>query len=154
MDRIFNLTFSFLLLVACPSLAEEAASPKGLEQSEQESGRFERVGGTFLVSKIEKIKSGGFRVIFEAKSGKPKFQRLILETSHIHISVSEGQEIRLSAEIISQQGSTADVSQMVVYLPSRVGDTPVWLLSKHAPSSRAPAKLLEMHAPSTDYQVL
>lgn len=112
----------------------------------------ERIGGTFLVSSIKKIKDG-FRITFAAKDGTPRFKRLVLESAHVHVSVVEGAELRLSADVTATRGDTADVSQMVLFIPGRVGDTPVWMLSRRANQPVPPAKLIEMHAPSTDYQV-
>lgn len=121
---------------------------------EEKAQKFERVGGTFVVTSIKHLKDGGFRIVFTAKEGEPRFKTLVLESSHVHVSVSEGSELRLSADIVATKGNTAEVSQMVLFVPGRVGSTPVWMLSKRARSPLPPAKLLEMHAPSTDYQML
>jgi len=148
-----------LLFLNCSTVAypeEKIAEPQTSrkEQVEKKDSEFERVGGTFVVTSIKRISEGQFKIIFTAKDGEPRFKTLILESPHVHVAVEEGKELRLSAEIISAKGRTAEVSQMVLFIPGRVGHTPVWLLSKHAVKSAAPAKLLEMHAPSTDYQVL
>lgn len=114
----------------------------------------QRVGGNFTVAKISRQpNSSGFIVEFKASEGTPKISRLRLETDHINAGLSEGETIRLSADVISHEGGTADVEQVVVFLPGRVGPTPVWMMSKRAKIMNPPAKLLEMHAPSTDYTV-
>ena len=147
-----NSLKSFVLVVvflfSCSAVASEAA------RSNQSAGKIERVGGTFVVTSIRRIPEGGFRVIFDSKSGEPLFKRLTLDSSHVHISIAEGREIRLSADILSFVGTTAEVSQMVLFVPGRVGVTPVWLLSTHMRPSGPPAKLLEMHVPDLDYQIL
>ncbi|MCX6123629.1 MAG: hypothetical protein NTV34_02595 [Proteobacteria bacterium] len=142
------------IVLAVLFLFSYSAEASEVGRSNQDVGKVERVGGTFVVTSIKRIPEGGFTVIFDSKSGEPLFKRLILESPHIRVSVSEGREIRLSADILSFVGATAEVSQMVLFVPGRVGDTPVWLLSMHSRPVGPPAKLLEMHVPALDYQIL
>jgi hypothetical protein len=115
--------------------------------------QIERVGGNFKVSKISKLEKGGFKVEFLAAEGAPKFKTLLFESDHINAGLTEGSQIRLSAEVLAISGSSAEISQVVVYLPSKTGPTPVWMMSKSTSKINPPAKLLEMHAPSTDYGI-
>jgi hypothetical protein len=119
-----------------------------------ESKSIERIGGNFTVTKISKNTSNqGFVVEFKASEGSPKITLLRLETDHVNAGLSEGETIRLSADVRSHSGNSADIEQVVVYLPGRSGPTPVWMLSKKAKLVSPPAKLIEMHSPSTDYTV-
>jgi hypothetical protein len=137
--------FSVVVLMAWAGLASAVDASKRT---------IERVGGNFTVAKISRQpNSAGFIVEFKASEGTPKISRLRLETDHINAGLSEGETIRLSADVISHEGDSADVEQVVVFLPGRVGPTPVWMMSKRAKIMNPPAKLLEMHAPSTDYTV-
>lgn len=113
----------------------------------------ERIGGNFTVTKIKKLPSGGFSVDFKSAAGTPKISRLHLESDHINAGLQEGNTLRLSADVISVKGDLAEIGQVVVFLPGRVGPTPVWMMSKRASKLEPPAKLIEMHAPSTDYAV-
>lgn len=116
--------------------------------------KIERIGGTFKVTLVERLKDGGFKVEFEAVAQDSRFKKLVLESSHVHVSVAEGFEIRLSADVLATSGSTAAVSQVVLFIPGRVGHTPVWMLSRKATVPTPPSKLIDMHAPSTDYQIM
>lgn len=118
-----------------------------------ESGKIERIGGNFTVTKIAKLSSGGFSVNFKASEGTPKIATLHLESDHINAGLTEGVTLRLSADVIAHSGSAAEIAQVVVYIPGRVGATPVWMLSKSPRQLDPPAKLLDMHAPATDYAV-
>lgn len=148
MKLIVILLGAFLIGLSLPVFSADS------DLAQKAETQFKRVGGTFVVSSITRLKDGTFKVTFTAKAGEPKFKKLVLESTHVHVSVAEGSELRLSAEILSFNGDTAEVSQLVVFVPGRVGETPVWMLSKRAKVAAPPAKLLEMHAPSTDYQIL
>jgi hypothetical protein len=115
--------------------------------------KVERVGGNFTVIKIRQLPSGGFGVDFKASEGTPKFSRLHLESDHINAGLVEGETLRLSADVIATKGDQAEVGQVVVFMPGRVGPTPVWMISKKSPRLDPPAKLLKMHSPSTDYAI-
>lgn len=117
------------------------------------SGKIERVGGDFTVTKITRVSKGGFVVDFTASAGLPKFKYLRLESDNINAGLVEGSSLRLSADVIKTNGNSAEVAQVVVFLPSQVGPTPVWMLSKKAPRLDPPAKLLDLHSPTTDYAV-
>jgi hypothetical protein len=118
-----------------------------------EESKFERIGGNFTVTRISKLSRGGFSVDFKAAEGTPKISKLHLESDHINAGLTEGDTLRLSADVLAKRGDTAEIGQVVVFLPGRVGPTPVWMLSNKAANLTPPAKLIEMHAPATDYAV-
>lgn len=118
-----------------------------------ESSKIERIGGNFKVETITKLPSGAFVVEFKAAEGEPKFTHLRLESDNINSALSEGAVLRLSADVTQIRGRRAEVAQVVVFLPGVVGPTPVWMLSRKAPRLDPPAKLLDLHAPVTDYAV-
>lgn len=135
------------------TLASAAETKTDPAKKEAAVPKLERIGGTFVVTSIKPAKDNGFRVIFTAKEGSPRFKTLILESSHVHMAIVEGASLRLSADVIEASGSSAEVSQVVLFVPGRAGDTPVWMLSRRAIEPVPPARLLEMHAPQNDYQV-
>ncbi len=139
------------VLLATSSIAATSSSES---QQEQKSPKIERIGGDFVVGAIKKLKDGAFSVEFTAAEGEPKYKRLVLESMHVHAAIAEGAKLRLSADVVAISGATAEVSQVVLFLPGRVGRTPVWMLSRKVSPGAPPAKLIEMHAPSTDYQVM
>ena len=113
-----------------------------------------RVGGDYKVTQIDKVE-GGFVVEFQSTTPSGKFDTLRLTSDHVHVAVKVGQQIRLSAEILTETGNSAEVSQMVIFLPSVQGHVPVWLLSNKAPAQERPAaKYLEMHNPLNDYVIM
>lgn len=118
-----------------------------------ESAKIERIGGNFKVETIRKLPSGAFVVEFKAAEGQPKFTDLRLESDNINSALVEGAVLRLSADVTQIRGKKAEVAQVVVFLPGVVGPTPVWMLSRKAPRLDPPAKLLDLHAPVTDFAV-
>lgn len=112
-----------------------------------------RIGGDFLVEKIEGLSDGGFRVQFQHVE-KSRAKTLVLISDHVHMGVQEGQLLRLSAEVLSQQDDYIEVSQVLLFMPSNYGQTPVWMLSrKQAQLQLSGARLIEMHAPAADYTI-
>ena len=143
-----------LFFVDNPAMAGEAKKDQAaVAPSENKIPKVERIGGTFVVTSIKPLKGSGFRVIFSAKEGTPRFKTLVLDSPHVHMSLTEGASLRLSADVIATTGDTAEISQVVVFVPSRGGNTPVWMLSKRAVEPVPPARLLDMHDPHNDYQV-
>lgn len=124
-----------------------------IKHAPEVEAKIERIGGTFIVSSIKPLKDNLFRVTFVAKDGSPRFKTLVLESSHVHMAIAEGASLRLSADVIAISGSTAEVSQVVIFVPGRTGEIPIWMMSRRATVPNPPAKLLEMHVPQTDYQV-
>ena len=117
--------------------------------------QYQRVGGTFVVSDISKKPDGTFVVEFKSDHPTGRIATVHLESDHVHFAVDVGSKLRISAEILSVNGNIAEASQVLVFIPSRQGHTPVWLLSKRASRFELNgAKLIEMHAPQSDFQIL
>jgi len=117
------------------------------------SSRVARVGGDFVVEKIDFDDSGAFRIIFRHEEST-RHKKLVLISDHVHMGVQEGQILRLSAEVLAEYPDYTEVSQVLLFLPSEYGKTPVWMLSQKQPQlSIGGVKLLEMHAPSADYAI-
>jgi len=115
----------------------------------------EKVGGVYEVKEIERQAGGSFIIRFESTTKTGRFDHLNLESDHVHVGVEVGAKIRLSAQILSEAGATAEVAQVLVFLPSGQSHVPVWLLSrKAAPGGLRGPRYLEMHAPTSDYTVL
>ena len=120
-----------------------------------EEAKLLRVGGDYLVTAVEHSGEREFHVEFKAVTPSGKFDVLNLHSDHVHIAVKKGEKLRLSAEILNSKGAVAEVAQMVIFLPSNLGPTPVWLLSNRASNHELRAvKYLEMHSPQTDYVIM
>ena len=114
-----------------------------------------RAAGTYQVAKISKQVDGGFVIEFVSVQPTGRFDLLKLSSDHIHVAVKLGDKIRLSAEVFSENGSSAEVSQMVVFFSNPIGAIPVWLLSNKTPPRDLNAvNYLKMHVPQTDYTLL
>ncbi len=114
-----------------------------------------RVGGDYKVTAVDKVRDGAFVLEFTSTAPSGKYDVLRLESDHVHVAVKVGQQIRLSAEILTEKGNSAEVSQMVIFLPSIQGHVPVWLLSNKAPAQDHPSsRYLEMHNPLNDYVIM
>ena len=114
-----------------------------------------RVAGNYKVSGIKSLKGGQVQIDFTAVNPTGSFDRLTLVSDHVHMGIKSKDTLRLSAEVVEPKPKgVSPVSQVLVFLPSRQGSTPVWLLSRrHPPKGLSGAKLLEMHAPSADFQI-
>jgi hypothetical protein len=120
-----------------------------------ESEKYERVGGTYQVSKIDQRDDGTFVIEFESVQKTGKFDVIKLESDHVHASVTVGEKLRLSAEIISTKGKRAEASQVLIFVPNIQGHMPVWMLSRKAKNMDLQgSKFIEMHAPQSDYTIL
>ncbi len=118
------------------------------------AGQPMRVGGDYSVQKISARGDGGFVIEFAAKQPTGKFDLLRLESDHVHLSVTEGQTLRISAEIDEVQGIVANVSQVLIFVPHVGGDVPIWLLSSRgSPADLRGSKYLDMHNPLSDFAV-
>jgi hypothetical protein len=145
-----NLFVLFLALLSLPALSAEAPKADTIEGTS-----ILRVGGDYSVAKIDKVGERSFVVEFKSENPTGRFDLLRLESDHVHVAVKVGQKIRLSAEILSEKDSTAEVAQVVVFLPAQDSHVPVWLLSNKATNHELRAtKFLEMHDPQTDFTVL
>ncbi|MBF0440777.1 MAG: hypothetical protein HQK54_02620 [Oligoflexales bacterium] len=140
----------FLILLSISSLI--AVGAKGSNDGKQDSVK--RVGGIYRVSSINKMSEGSYRIEFSSVTKTGRYDVLFLESDHVHVGLDEGAELRLSAEVIEDKGSYAEVGQVLLFFPS--GDTyiPVWLLSKKISNFELRgSKYLEMHAPTSDYLI-
>lgn len=145
----------FLVLVCAMSpLALAAEDSERSSESEHVLG-IKRVGGQYTVTDIEKLDTRLFRIKFASTAPSGRFDTLVLESDHVHVAVKEGQTLKLSAEILSENGATAEVAQMVLFLPHVSGRIPVWLLSTKAPRGELRgSRYLEMHVPLNDYTIM
>jgi hypothetical protein len=139
------------LMIACALLWTGMAV--AVEKKEGERNKILRVGGVYEVASIKEV-DHGFKIEFKATAKTGKFDTLILESDHVHFSVKEGQKLRISAEVLSSNGRTAEVSQVLLFLPHEQGVAPVWMLSRKSPGELEGSKYLEMHAPQADYTIL
>ena len=143
------------LIAALPAMAAGPVAPQSPKATTVEGTQVVRVGGDYTVASIEKAGDHAFAVEFKSDKPTGRYDVLRLESDHVHVAVKVGQKIRLSAEIMNEKGRTAEVAQVVVFLPVRDSHVPVWLLSNKAPNHELRAtKYLEMHVPMTDYTVL
>lgn len=122
---------------------------------EKESDKnVKRVGGIYKVSLIKKLAQDDYKIEFSSVSKTGRYDKLFLESDHVHVGIDEGVELRLSAEVIEDKGDVAEVGQVLLFFPS--GDTyvPVWLLSKKFSNLQLRgSKYLEMHVPTSDYLI-
>jgi hypothetical protein len=125
-------------------------------QIQAKEPQVERVGGSYVISKIDRQNDGNFEIQF--KSAKPNgvHDTLVLLSDHVHIGLEEGKEVRLSAEILEKRPEYTEVSQVMVILPRKdsQASNPIWLLSNRVSHEELKgAKYLEMHAPASDFVI-
>jgi hypothetical protein len=126
----------------------------GLSDVQAQQGEVTRIAGDYRVAEIQPIHQGNsFRITFVHEAGEP-YERLILESDHIHVGIEQGQTIRLAAEVLEEHEKYAEIAQVLLFLPTDYGQTPVWMLSRKKPSLELRgAPLIEMHAPAADYAI-
>jgi hypothetical protein len=146
-----------IILIHSGNLAwasDDPSSNEGSTRIEDQVWKVERVGGTYKVDRIKRTEEGYFRITFSATTPSGRFDELILETDHLNFLIKEGNDLRISAEVVSDSGRSAQVSQVVVFAPNLQGNMPIWLLSrKFPPRDLTGASYIEMHAPQTDYML-
>lgn len=134
-------------LMAAPIYAADITDSDGADS------QVLRVGGDYVVQKIAQ-RPGGFTIDFAAKTPSGKFDLLRLESDHVHVSVQEGQTLRISAEIADVKGAVANVAQVLIFVPNAGGPVPVWLLSSRGTSGDLRgSKYIEMHNPLSDFAI-
>lgn len=117
--------------------------------------KLEKVGGLFRIASIQRLGDKDFRIKFESERKTGKGDVLVLRSDHVHLAMQEGQVLRLSAEVVRDGSSELEVTQVLMFLPSDQGATPIWLLStQHTTHDFRGARWLEMHAPQADYTIL
>ena len=118
-------------------------------RSEQLPVKGKLVVGKFKVKAIEQ-RDGYHRLVFENVDLAAKTKRLTLDTNYVHIGVERGQVLKLSADVMAVGSS--EITQVLLYLPKDGSHSPVWMLSRLHPRMKfTGARLLDMHAPQSDY---
>jgi hypothetical protein len=111
-----------------------------------------RVGGNYKVESIKSASKGSFNVTFRAENQTGRFDVLRIRTDHLHVSVKEGETLKISASILKEKTNEAEIHQIVLFIPRPEGETPVWLLSSTQDAKHLEAtQYLKMHAPQTDF---
>lgn len=114
-----------------------------------------RVGGDYVVYDIRKVTEKSYEIEFRAADPTGKFDRVVLTSDHVHMAITKGQKLRISAEVGQTKGDVAEATQVLIFLPSVQGPTPIWMLSSRSKSlDLKGSKYLEMHAPQSDYTIL
>lgn len=145
--------FFKLVILSCglsmPALQAQTVESKKLER------QTERVSGHYRIAKIEEIDKEHVSIRFEADPKTSRYNTLILKNDQVQLGLKEGQNFRLSAEIIPGEADTHAVTQVLLFMPSsEYGSVPVWLLSSQfGPQDIRGARWIEMHAPQSDYRV-
>lgn len=115
----------------------------------------QKVSGDYRLYQMKALSHGMFKLSFVAKTKSGSFDRLELVSDHIHFGVKKGAVLRIAGEVAHvREDGVAELSQVMVLLPSREGKTPIWMLSKKFRSQGLHgSRYLEMHAPNADYLV-
>lgn len=156
---MFKYLFYFLsMILVLLGTTNLSYSADDQQDGSQKPPKIERVGGKYLVKSIDRTEeqdgNSVFVVVFESETPTGKYDLLRLESDHIHVGISPGQKLRLSAEILETKGNSAEVGQVLLFLPERSGPVPIWLLSrKNTHRDLNAAKFIEMHAPQSDFRV-
>lgn len=109
------------------------------------------VEGQFKVKTIER-RYGYHRLVFENVDRTATTKRLTLDTNYVHVGVEKGRVLRLSADVSAAGNASREIKQVLLYLPQDGSHTPVWMLSRSHPQMKfTGARLLDMHAPQSDY---
>jgi hypothetical protein len=146
------MRFLCVLTLSCLLSAPVAADVSGGRRSDR---HLERVTGHYRIAKVEQIDKDNVSIRFEAESKMGKFNTLILKNDQVQLGLKEGQSFRLSAEVISNANEAQEITQVLLFMPSsEYGEVPVWLLSSQfGPQEIRGARMIEMHAPQSDYRI-
>lgn len=151
MKRFFAYTLAFIIISTAGIGFSETNGPSAAEPTAE----LIRIGGNYLVYEISENPSGTFRIEFRAEQPNGKYGTIVLNSDHVHLAVTKGQKLRISAEISRVVEGVAEATQVLVFIPNIRGPMPVWLLSSRSKNLHlGGAKYLEMHAPLSDYNVL
>lgn len=125
-----------------------------LKAQNQTKAQIQKVAGDYRIEKIIRTDTDSFKIVFHHVNNEEPFATLVLFSNHIHVGLAEGQVLRLSAEVLKRQETFTEVAQVLAYVPTDYGKTPVWLLSQNRPQLQLRgAKFIEMHAPAADYAI-
>lgn len=142
--RIF-MTVSFSFLWNSEILANEKTQPAQKEKT---------ITGAYTVSELAKTETGEFKLTLSAVEPSGTFDELTITSKDVHFGVKVNQTLRIAGEYVGSPGKKNELSQVLVYLPTQKRSTPVWIMSSRYPRQEKSArKLIELHAPATDYQV-
>ncbi len=120
-----------------------------------ESDSTSRITGEFKIDKITKISPDSYRIVFTNLDKSEPHETLFLDSNQIHMGLSEGQTLRLSAEVFQRNPKTWEITQVLVFLKTTNSHIPVWLISQtHGPKELRGARYIEMHAPTSDFLIL
>jgi hypothetical protein len=153
MELVIKRVFKVIVItIALCSLCFVANAENPTSTAQTESVK--RIGGDFKVAKISPLSKLGFRVLFRSTSNTAPVQFLQLDAPHLHFGLKEGQVLRLTAEVSGKIKSGYKVDQMVLFVPSNGQTNPIWLTSINSkPVAIPPGRLIELHAPRSDYTV-
>lgn len=113
----------------------------------------EKVGGTYRVQSIERSEQG-FQLTLASEPSTGKFDTLRMQADHVHFGLKEGEVFRISAEIGETKEGVTSIRQLVVFFPGQQGPVPVWMVAKGiSPKEPTAAKMIEMHAPQSDFRL-
>lgn len=152
--RVGRTTVIGLLSILVLSGAQSSTKPGAQKELEVRQSRHvtkKRVEGRFKVKTIKRLDSY-YRLVFENIDRTAKTKHLTLDTNYVHIGVERGKVLRLSAEVRASDNDGNEIKQVLLYLPKEGSHSPVWMLSRSHPQMKfTGARLLDMHAPQSDY---
>jgi hypothetical protein len=124
------------------------------EKSSKSIGKNAEIKGTYLLSELIKSQNGEFKLKFTAVAPSGTFDELTITSKDLHHEVKVNQAVNIIGEYIGKPEKENELSQVLIYLPARGRPTPIWIVSvRHPHQEKSAKKLIEMHAPTTDYQV-
>ena len=82
------------------------------------AGESRKVAGDFKVIKIQKNMASDFTIKFKPVAKNKSINLMVLNTDHVHSQISEGDVVRLSAEVVRLEAKVATVSQLVIFYNS------------------------------------
>jgi hypothetical protein len=140
--------FSSKSLAETPHLSKPSQAPESLQE-------FGTLKGEYAVASIARNSAGEFEVTFVSTKPLEKLNELKIVSQNIHLGLQVNQVLKLAAEYRGKSQRSVKLSQVLLYIPSGSSQVPVWMLASDLPQQGLRAsRLLEMHAPATDYQVL
>lgn len=115
-----------------------------------------KVGGTYKIKSINQHDKGYFIINFESIPRTGKFDQLQLKTYNVHFALKQSDIVKISCELEpkANKNNVFEIAQVVIFLNSSQGRTPIWLTSINKPIANFDeANYLEIHAPQSDYLI-
>ena len=115
-----------------------------------------KIGGTYKIKSIDQHDKGYFIINFESVPQTGKFDLLQLKTYNVHFALKKSDIVKISCELESNvnKNNIYEIAQVVIFLNSSQGRTPIWLTSINKPIANFDeANYLEIHAPQSDYLI-